>query len=101
MILHDPQAVSRVRCEPCVRCAELRQQQTWRTEVHHIYPRGAGGGFHCDLPENLLPLCSTCHNDVHADGCHVDWCWRVSGERHGMTGEAAKTKVLRFLFPNR
>lgn len=35
-------------------------------DVHHIVPRGLGGsGTRRDTPDNLIPLCRTCHEDVH------------------------------------
>lgn len=32
------------------------------TEVHHIRPRRYGGHDH---PRNLMPLCTSCHADMH------------------------------------
>jgi 5-methylcytosine-specific restriction endonuclease McrA len=32
---------------------------------HHIVPRSAGGE---DVEENIVPLCTDCHRDVHERG---------------------------------
>jgi 5-methylcytosine-specific restriction protein A len=34
-------------------------------QVHHIHPVRAGGG---NEPENLLPMCSACHNRITHGG---------------------------------
>lgn len=41
----------------CQHCGRLA------TVVHHIVPKGQGGG---DNPDNLLALCNPCHSRVHA-----------------------------------
>jgi hypothetical protein len=41
------------RCELC--------GAEWRLSVHHIVKRSDGG---LDMPENLIVLCQTCHNEV-------------------------------------
>lgn len=45
------------RCEICF---------TYRTrrDPHHHVGRGMGGGTRCDIPENLIALCRTCHDKV-------------------------------------
>jgi 5-methylcytosine-specific restriction endonuclease McrA len=34
----------------------------WHLQVHHIKSRGSGGG---DTVDNLMVLCTTCHNKAH------------------------------------
>lgn len=33
-----------------------------RTHLHHAVPKSFGGG---DEPENIVPLCSTSHDNIH------------------------------------
>jgi 5-methylcytosine-specific restriction endonuclease McrA len=42
------------RCEHCYRYGP--------THVHHVRSKGAGGP---DIPENLIALCSRCHEKAH------------------------------------
>lgn len=50
------------------RCRERYQQRCWvcsrgyRTQVHHVIPRSMGGA---DVEQNMVLLCSTCHDAVH------------------------------------
>ncbi len=37
-----------------------------KVDVHHIWPRGLGGGSRLDIRINLIALCRQCHDDVHA-----------------------------------
>lgn len=46
----------------CERCFE-EGRMTPLDEVHHILPVEEGGG---DEDENLMSLCRSCHNKVHA-----------------------------------
>jgi 5-methylcytosine-specific restriction endonuclease McrA len=41
----------------CTVCGRRRP-----TEPHHIKSVGSGGG---DTPENVLPVCRGCHDDIH------------------------------------
>lgn len=42
-----------IRSEGCCACGDM-----FKTEIHHIKTRGAGG---TNDPSNLLPLCGDCH----------------------------------------
>ena len=46
------------RCELCNAAGKL--------EVHHIFPRGMGGGGRLDIPWNLLVVCRDCHQHCQA-----------------------------------
>src|SRR5436190_608703 len=48
--------------ETCRRCGTERP---W-LHTHHIKPRCEGG---TDEPENLLRVCSNCHEDLHGGPC--------------------------------
>jgi len=39
--------------------------QTTKTDPHHLTHRGAGGG---DVEDNLVPLCRKCHSELHQVG---------------------------------
>ena len=58
----DPDALRRFRLEhlgePCDIC-----ERRPGTDPHHVQYRSHGGP---DAPENLLWLCRTCHDDLHA-----------------------------------
>ena len=45
---------------PCEVCGSR-----WAVVAHHVTTKGAGGH---DLPENLISLCTTCHNKAHYGG---------------------------------
>lgn len=49
-------------CQDCGK--ELGRLPRWYTEVHHIVPRGHGGGDH---PMNLKTLCVECHRKYTDD----------------------------------
>lgn len=71
----DPELVASIRVESCAwpgcKCPH--------SQVHHIYPRGMGGGSHLDIPENLLPLCLKHHDHVHREGAWATClCWNLS-----------------------
>jgi len=56
-------------CRPC----EERGRGEVAVEVHHVVPLAAGG--HRYDPDNLLSVCSTCHDALHGArirGCDVD-----------------------------
>ncbi len=46
------------RCEWCKRASVVNP--------HHIWARGMGGGGRLDVPANLIALCLSCHEYVHA-----------------------------------
>ena len=60
--IRDPDAIARFRLEhlgePCDIC-----ERRPGTDPHHVQYRSQGGA---DVPENLLWLCRTCHDDLHA-----------------------------------
>ena len=62
-IRHDKQAYQQLRRtileRDGFRCQNCGMRQ--RLDVHHIIPRGRGGG---DQERNLITLCRTCHNDL-------------------------------------
>jgi hypothetical protein len=43
----------------CVRCGG-----DFDVQEHHIQPRSKGGS---NKPENLVPLCRVCHDEIHSD----------------------------------
>lgn len=51
-------ARDRYRCQAC-----KGKSKCPRLECHHIIPRKKGGS---DTPDNLILLCETCHEDLHA-----------------------------------
>lgn len=44
----------------CALCA----QSPWKQHLHHVYPRGQGGD---DVEANLVSLCFSCHEKIHAN----------------------------------
>lgn len=44
----------------CERCRQRR-----KTEPHHVFGRGVGGGTRLDIRLNLLALCHDCHRLYH------------------------------------
>lgn len=48
--------------EPCA-VHENHDPIPYDTELHHVWPKGMGGP---DVPENLVPVCGTGHNNIHA-----------------------------------
>jgi hypothetical protein len=51
---------------PCVACTKFPDE----TDIcaHHVRTRGSGGH---DIPENLMPLCKSCHVKIHAIGTNA------------------------------
>lgn len=50
------------RCRKCGRGVTSMNEDGATAHLHHIIPFSAGGPDH---PENLLTLCTRCHDDVH------------------------------------
>lgn len=48
------------------------------SELHHLVPRGMGGGNGDDVAENLVGLCSGCHRRVEA---RDPWASTLLGQR--------------------
>ena len=53
-------ALREAYCDYCQLCG-----QTGVIQVHHIIYRSHGGG---DIPDNLISLCLSCHDDAHGRG---------------------------------
>ena len=49
------------------RCSLCGEYSKGNLHLHHIVPIGCGGSNH---PQNLVPLCSSCHNFVHSGKYH-------------------------------
>lgn len=52
------------RCQICSSDANLC--------AHHIVPLGMGGSKEKDTPENMITLCTACHDKVHAGKLHIE-----------------------------
>jgi hypothetical protein len=63
VIVIDRKLLARYRLGgPCWYCGRWQE----RLEPHHLWTRGMGGGGRLDIPENLIPLCSSCHREAQA-----------------------------------
>ena len=60
--------------------------------VHHIIPRGEGGG---DNYENLITLCSECHDLVEINGLRTEVEIRGSYEEAETKEPATKKRIER------
>lgn len=56
----DLNLLAEVRSLPCAACGTVGNNH-----AHHLKTRGSGGD---DVAENLISLCATHHNEVHALG---------------------------------
>jgi len=70
----------------CRQCGGKRNDK--RLEVHHIIYAGAGGS---DDESNLLTLCKTCHDGVHAGAIRLS----SSGKRRGQLSHATQMNSIR------
>lgn len=52
---------------------------TENLHVHHVIPLGMGGSKERDVPENMIVLCATCHDKVHAGKLHIERWDRNAG----------------------
>ncbi len=50
--------LDRYRCQICGISENI--------QVHHVVPLGMGGSQERDVPENMITLCATCHEKLHA-----------------------------------
>lgn len=69
----------------CQRCKGKSKDK--RLEVHHIVYRSNGGS---DDHENLITLCKTCHDEVHANNIEVG-----TGSRKGHLAHATQMNSIR------
>lgn len=69
-----------------------------RSEAHHIYAKGIGGGARLDVPLNLISLCRSCHGKVHMGIISREKFWIQVAAREGLeSGDVAKEAVWRLL----
>lgn len=63
---------------------------------HHVYRKGMGGGGQLDVPENLLAVCSFCHDMIH-DG-HVPYEFQLArlAEREGFSMDEIEAKIREY-----
>lgn len=47
-------------------------------ELHHLVPRGMGGGSGDDVADNLIPICKTCHSLIEL---RDPWASSLLGQR--------------------
>ena len=52
-----------------------------KLEVHHIWPRGIGGGSRLDIGWNLIVLCQKCHASCQANKIPKREQWGIAAER--------------------
>ncbi len=66
-------------CEVCNRMGGVK------LEVHHIWPRGIGGGSRLDVGMNLIVLCAkydnSCHDLAQANKITKRELWGIATER--------------------
>lgn len=83
MIVKDDDCLENYRHGPCEWCGKRG-----RTDPHHLTCRGIGGGHRLDIPENMLALCRSCHDLVHAGKIKRDEMVAVVARRQKTTPEA-------------
>jgi len=78
--------------EPCVACGAITENGNC---LHHLTTRGAGGG---DEPENLMPLCFNCHEEIHrsigkmVENHYFVGDWLISHGRFDILEKARRVK---------
>ena len=66
------------------------------TEPHHLIPMSMQGRYNVsiDVPENIVSLCSNCHNEIHYGAYAEKLLTRLYGERKEKLQEAGITVTL-------
>ncbi len=75
-------------------CCNCKAQKVG-LEVHHIVYRSNNGS---DLPENLITLCSTCHNNIHSGKLVLNLKGKKKGNlKHATQMNSIRKQLLRYL----
>lgn len=74
----------------CQKCSGKKKDE--KLHVHHIVFRSIGG---TDSPDNLITLCETCHNELHASKDAEKESKKLQKKRQANTKDATKVSIVK------
>ena len=73
----------------CQKCSGKKKDE--KLQVHHIIFRSKGG---TDSPDNLITLCKTCHDDLHAHKNEEQESYKLQKKRQKKTVDAVQVSTI-------